>query len=379
MTCAVCGAATSGTSTICGSCDQVVGRGRFAGSGGSYSSGSGRLEDVSSGMAAVWFVVLLAITLGSTFVLLGRPTDAFTSGELFGGVAAHILLAAIIAGLLRWTAKARFGRTFLITWAILIPLMFISNIAQRSQLQNQGVHQALLDLRKAMNTKSPATSSSVAPTANQPTANQTVSSDGSGASALQVAIEHIAQNAAAFKQQQAARTQREKDLHIELVLQPQRLVSAQGIGLSRSSVDQYRNLMTEQQTALKTFEDQNQAYLMQLPEPMQDAALRGFLKSRASADQAFDQYFLVENTTADTFDQVLDVAQHALGRSRLDSNGKLLLPEPMHSQMVSLWQTLQQNVVQETEAKQNMQALAAQHQQQMDQLLQQTATPGSSQ
>ncbi len=115
-------------------------------------------------MAAVWFVVLLTITLGSTFVLLGRPTDAFTSGELFGGVAAHILLAAIIAGLLRWTAKARFGRTFLITWAILIPLMFISNIAQRSQLQNQGVHQALLDLRKAMNAKSPATGSSVAPT-----------------------------------------------------------------------------------------------------------------------------------------------------------------------------------------------------------------------
>ena len=329
-------------------------------------------------MAIVWFVVLLAITLGSAFVIVGRPTDAFTSGELFGNIAAHILLALIIAAVLRWTAKARYWRTFLITWAILIPLMFISNIAQRSQLQNQGVHQALLDLRKVMNAKSPATGSSVAPTVNQRTVNQTVSSDGSGASALQVAIEHIAQNAAAFKQQQAARTQREKDLHIELLLQPQRLVSAQGIGLSRSSVDQYRNLMTEQQTALKTFEDQNQAYLMQLPEPMQDTALRGFLKSRASADQAFDQYFLVESTTADTFDQVLDVAQKALGHSRLDNNGKLLLPEPMHSQMVSLWQTMQQNIVQETEAKQNVQALAAQHQQQIDQLLQQTATPGSS-
>jgi hypothetical protein len=259
MTCAVCGAATTGPSTICGSCDQVVGRGRFAGSDGHYSSGSGRPEDVSSGIAAVWFVVLLAITLGSTFVLVGRPTDAYTSGELLGDVAAHILLALIIAGLLRWTAKARFWRTFLITWAILIPLMFISNIAQRSQLQNQGVHQALLDLRKVMNAKSPATGSSVAPTVNQRTVNQTVSSDGSGASALQVAIEHIAQNAAAFKQQQAARTQREKDLHIELLLQPQRLVSAQGIGLSRSSVDQYRNLMTEQQTALKTFEDKTGA------------------------------------------------------------------------------------------------------------------------
>jgi hypothetical protein len=374
MTCAVCGAATSGQSTICSSCDQVVGHGRFAATGGRQSPASRHPEDVSSGMATVWFVVLLAITLGSAFVTVGRPTNPYTSGEYLGNVAAHMLLAVIIAGVLRWTAKARFTRTFLITWAVLIPLLFVSGLTQRHQLQNQGVHQALLDLRKVMTSKNPATGTSVAPTANEATP-----SDGGNGSALQVAIEHIAQNATGFKQQEMVRQQRERDLHIELVLQPQRLVSAEGIAQSRSSIDQYRALMTERKTALKAFEDQNQSYLMQLPEPMQDAALRGFLKARVSADQAFEQYFLVENSTADTFDQVLDVAQKALGRSRLDGNGKLMLPEPMHSEMAGLWQTIQQEITEEAQAKQNMQILASQQQQNMDQLLQQTSTPGSSQ
>jgi hypothetical protein len=325
-------------------------------------------------MAIVWFVVLLAITLGSAFVIVGRPTDAFTSGELFGNIAAHILLALIIAAVLRWTAKARYWRTFLITWAILIPLFFISSLTQRAEHQREDLHQALLDLKKAMNTKDPVNSSSVAPIANA-----TPSSDGSMASPLQNTFKQIAQNTIAFKQQEAVRTQAEKDLHFELVLQPQRLVSAQGIAQSRSSIDHYRTLLTERQAALKALEDQNQSCLMQLPEPTQDAVLRGYLNARAPTDRAFDQYFNIENSTIDTFNQVLDVAQKALGRSHLDKTGKLMLPEPMHSEMISLWQTIQQEVSEETAAKQTVQNLVTQQQQTADQLLQQTAAPGSSQ
>jgi hypothetical protein len=374
MTCAVCGAATSGQSTICSSCDQVVGSGRFASTGGYYSPTSRRPADVSSSMATVWFVVLFAITLGSVVIISGRPTDPSKTADVLGQVLAHVFLAALIAGLLRWTAKARYWRTFLITWAILIPLFFISSFTQRQQLQNQRMHQALLDLSKAGNSRNPTTSTSA-----EPTANGTMSTDGGGAPPLQIAIEHIAQNATAFKQQENLRLQAQKDLHLELTLQPQRLVSAEGIAQSRSSLDQYRKMITDHQGALKAFEDQNQAYLLQLPEPMQDAALRGFLKSRASSDDAFNQFFAVEDSTIDTSDQILDVAQRALGRSRIDKSGRLLLPEPMHSEMVSLQQTVQQEIAEETEAKRNVQTLAVQHKQMMDQLLQQTATPGSSQ
>jgi hypothetical protein len=374
MACAVCGATTTGQSTICSSCDQVVGRGRFADTGGYYSPASRRPADVAQGAAAIWFVILFAITAGSALVTVGRPTDPYTSGEFFGNILAHIFLAAIISGLLRWTAKARYWRTFLITWAILIPLMFISSLTQRSEHQRQDLHQVALDLKKAMDTTNPSNSSSAVPTVNA-----TPSSDGSPASPLQNAFQHITQNAMVFKQQEAARMQTEKDLHIELVLQPQRLVSAEGIAQSRSSLDQYRTLLTERQAALKALEDQNQTYLMQLPEPTQDAVLRGYVNARMPADQAFEQYFNIENSTIDTFNQVLDVAQKALGRSRLDKNGKLLLPEPMHGEMISLSQTIQQEVSEETAAKQTVQNLVTQQQQNVDQLLQETAAPGSPQ
>jgi maltose-binding protein MalE len=56
-----------------------------------------------------------------------------------------------------------------------------------------------------------------------------------------------------------------------------------------------------------------------------------------------------------------------------------MLPEPMHSEMISLWQTIQQEVSEETAAKQTVQNLVTQQQQTVDQLLQQTAAPGSSQ
>lgn len=374
MTCAVCGAATTGPSTICSSCDQVVGRSRPAGNGGRSLSASRRPEDVSQGVGAIWFVVLLAVTSASALITVGRPTNPFTTGEFMGNIGAHIILALIIASLLRWTAKARYWRTFLITWAILIPLFFVSSLTQRNEHQKQDLHQALLDLKKVMNSNNPANSSSATTTASA-----TLPTDGNASSPLQAAFERIAQNAVAYKQREAVRTQAEKDLHIELVLQPQRLVSAEGIAQSRSSLDQYRTLMNERQAALKAFEDQNQSYLMQLPEPMQDAVLRGFLNSRGPADQAYTQYFTIENSTVDTFNQVLDVAQKALGRSRLDNNGKLLLPEPMHSQMVSLGQMIQMEIQEEDAAKQTVQNLTAQHQRTIDQLLQQTATPGSSQ
>jgi hypothetical protein len=351
-----------------------VGRGRFAGTGGPPSSVSRRPEDISQGLGAIWFVVLLAITSASALVIVGRPTDSFTTGEFIGNVGVHIILALIIAGLLRWTAKARYGRTFLITWAILIPLFFVSGLTQRDEHQKQDLHQALLDLKKAMNSNNPANSSSATTTANA-----TLPTGGNANSPLQTAFDRIAQNAIAYRQREAVRTQTEKDLHIELVLQPQRLVSADGIAQSRSSLDQYRTLVGERQAALKALEDQNQAYLTQLPEPMQDAVLRGYLNSRGPADQAYAQYFNIENNTVDTFNQVLDVAQKALGRSRLDNNGKLVLPEPMHSEMVSLGQTIQQEVQEENAAKQTVLNLTAQHQQTIDQLLQQTATPGSSQ
>ena len=371
MNCAVCGATSSGQS-VCDSCNQIVGRGRRVENVRYRASTLRREEDISSPASTIWFAILLVVTLGSSWLVTGRSTNAYTAGEVAGNVLAHVMIAAFVTGILKWTAKVRPLRTFLITWTIVVPLFFISGVTQRSVQQKQDLHQALLEFKKIESPANQATRGSDATSATI-----AASSDGSAASPLRIAFASIAKNTAALREQESLREQKIRDLHMELALTPPRLVSASGIAQSRASLGQYRILLTERQSAITAFEDQNQSYLSQIPQPTRDDVMRGYMNARAPSDRALNQYFAIEMGLLDTFNKVMDIAQKAQGRSRLDRNGKLLLPEPMHNEIVNLGQTIRLETQQEALAKQTVQTLTAQHQQDMEKLLRETAPQGS--
>lgn len=373
MTCSVCGAPTSGASTLCGSCDLIVGRGRHAGPGrGAHPSRTRAVQsaDIGSGAAIVWSLVLLSAAVASAILLYGRPTGPTGVGLVVGHVLGGVLVALLIGGLFCWLAKTRVRRTLLITWTIVLPVAYGSVLLDNQQQQRaQGVHQALVGLTKTVYNKNPASSTSV-----PSIALGTGSINGASASALQIAIEHITQDSIVFKQQEALRLQAQRDLHLEMALTPQRLVSANGIIESRQSLERYRSMLAEHQIQLKAFEDRNQSYLAEIPQPMRTTVLTGFLQSRNQGDEAFGRFFAVENRYIGTAEQVLDVAQQAAGRSHLDLAGRLVLPEPMHTEIQDLARTLNAEVIEERAAKQELQTLKAEHAQAMDRLLQQGAS-----
>ncbi|RDS82855.1 hypothetical protein DWU98_06855 [Dyella monticola] len=328
--------------------------------------------DIGAGGAIVWSLALLAAAIAAAILLYGTPTNPTHVGLVIGHVLGGVLVALLIGGLFCWLAKTRFRRTLLVTWTIVLPVAYGSVLLDNQQQQRaQGVHQALVSLTKAMDSKNPASSTSV-----PSTTNGTASINSASASSLQIAIEHITQDSIVFKQKEAIRLQAQRDLHLEMALTPQRLVSAQGIAASRQSLERYRSMLAEHQIELKAFEDRNQSYLAEIRQPLRTTVLTGFLQSRAQGDEAFARFFAVENRYIGTAEQVLNVAQQALGRSHLDFTGKLMLPEPMHTQIQGLAQTLNEEVFEERAAKQELQSLKAEHEQAMDRLLQQ-GTPSS--
>lgn len=334
-------------------------------------SNSPRESDISSVPATLWFIALLGVSIWSGYLLYGRssPQTTYTMGEQLGHALCGLLLAAIVAGLLRWLAKAPYMRTLLIIWTIFVPLLFISVAVNNQSHRTAGLHQALEDLNTVLNNKKPDSGSSPAAA--------TDGADSATTSPLQIAVERATQNTVVYKQRQVQRLQAQHDLHLELALQPDRLVSADGIEQSREALAKYRIMVAEHQADLKAYEDRNRSYLLDLPEPTKSGALIGFQKSRSATDEAFDRFFSVENRFIDTANQMLDVAQQALGHSRLDRAGKLILPEPMHSQMLALAKTIDTEVAEETAAQQNLHTLSAHYRTQFNSFVQQTGTPSS--
>ncbi|WP_233843629.1 hypothetical protein [Dyella sp. 2HG41-7] len=366
MTCSVCGAETSAGSTVCRSCDLIVGKARHPGANSGRYTPRARATgttgaDVSPIIATIWFIALLVATIWCGNRLYGQSSDAYHVGLQGGHVVGNLLFAALIAGVLRWLAKFHYVRTFLVTWTVLVPLTFFSVAVDNQRERSRGEHDALLALNNIATNKTPASSTSAASGA--------PSIDGGEKSPMQIALEQMTQNTAAFKQQEKTREQTRRDLHMELVLTPERLVSAEGIAQSRASLAQYRTLIDEHRAALLAFEDRNQATLTNMP-----AALEGFKSSRLNADQAFGRYFDVEIRYIDTANQVLDVAQRAVGRSSIDKTGVLRLPQPMLGQIQQLSQTVHAEVVEEDAAQKNLQVLNAQHREAMNRLLQQSQT-----
>jgi len=380
MTCSVCGADTPAGSAICSACDSIAGRNPYAGPAtAAYiprpRSTSTRNSELPPTVSTIWFIVLACASLASGYLLYGRssPMNSFTIGEQVGHALGGLLLASLIAGLLHWLAKARFVLTLLIVWSILVPLTLFSVVQSDQQQRTAHLHQALEGLSQAINGKGPAPATSSATAANGASRD-----DSASTSPLQIAIERATQSTLAYKQQQALRLHAQRELHLELALQPQRLVSADGIEESREALAKYRILLAEHKAALKAYEDRNLSYLMDLPEPTKSGALAGFQKSRAITDDAFDRFFAVENRYVDTANQMLDVAQQALGRSSLDKQGKLRLPEPLHSQMRSLIQTQHEEAADEVAAQQNLRTLGSQYRTRFNNLIQQINAPPSS-
>jgi hypothetical protein len=307
---------------------------------------------------------LLYGSVGSGYLLYGRsaPASAFSLGQQLGHSGGIILLALLIAGVLHWLAKLRFLRCFLITWTILVPLTLVGVAANHQQQRNKNLQQAMAGFADVVNNKNPAASATAA--------NATSPVDEATQSPLQIVIERTTRNTVAFKQQEAAYAQAQRDLHLEQALQPGRMASAQGIAQSRDALAKYRNMLTEHQSAMKAYEDRNLSYIMETPEPTRSAALAGFQKSRAASDAAFDRFFAVEKRYVETAGQMLDLAQQALGRSHLNAAGKLVVPEPMHAQMLALYKTIDAEVAEEAAAQQNIQTLRAHYREQINHLVQ---------